>query len=258
MKGNPTRILMWTVTALLVVATAFLCLESREVRRQRVCEGMRVTFTDKFNFITEDDVKGWVERDYGHYVGKNLDSLDLCRIEKIVDGEAAVLKSEVFTTADGMLNVSVSQREPVLKLMRDDYGFYVDERGYIFPLQKNYDSPVPVIYGHIPISCTPGYKGKITDPKEEMWMKQTLDMMNRMSSIKRWKGYVEKISVSEQGDMIIKPVEGKETVIFGPPERYMKKLHLLGVYYDVIKPSKEEGYYGTVNVKYRDQIICRK
>lgn len=258
MNAKSIRFLLLTVMAVLVAGTAFLCLESGKARNQRVCEGMRVTFKENFNFITEDDVKEWVEREYGHYVGKRLDSLELWRIEDIVDNQAAVRKSEVFTTSDGMLNINITQREPVLKLVKSDYSFYVDGRGFIFPLQKNYDSPVPVIYGEIPITCNPGFKGKVSDPKESLWLQQTLGMMDYLSGSKQWSGYVGRISVTKTGDMVINPAEGKENVIFGAPDRCKEKLELLGRYYDTIKPAKEEGYYSTVNVKYRGQIICRK
>ena len=36
------------------------------------------------------------------------------------------------------------------------------------------------------------------------------------------------------------------------------KFEKIGRYYTAIVPDKGEGYYSTVNVKFKDQIVCRK
>ena len=74
----------------------------------------------------------------------------------------------------------------------------------------------------------------------------------------KWEGRISKTQVQDNGDLVLVPVEGKEKIIFGRPENAQEKFAKVNEYYKRIKPAVEEGYYSTVNVKYKGQIICRK
>jgi len=64
--------------------------------------------------------------------------------------------------------------------------------------------------------------------------------------------------VSEGGDLVITPTEGREKFLFGPPVRIAEKFSLMEKYYTTVVPSKEAGYYGTVDVRYSGQLVWRK
>jgi len=258
MKEKLANTLLWLALAILIAGTLVLCISSRKQDAQKVCTNMRVYFKDDFNFVTEGDIKTWLESGFGHYVGQKLDSMDLCGMEVFLDGKTAIRKSEVYTTPDGAINIIITQREPVLRFQKKDIGFYVDERGYVFPLQKRYEARVPLVSGNIPVSCGPGYKGELKNAREAAWMRSIIALMDYISNSRRWSGYSERLTVEENGDIVLKALEGKEKIIIGSPDRIEEKFEFLGKYYDVIRPSKPDGYYATVNLKYRGQIVCRR
>lgn len=258
MTKKQRTILMIFATLAVLAGMTLVILSSKNHRRTVMCEGLRVEFSDNFNFVTEDDIKAYIERNYGSYIGQRLDSVDLARIEKILDVQSAILKSEAYTTEDGMLNVMIAQREPVLRFQKHEIGFYMDERGYIFPLQDNYTSHVTVIDGDIPVSYTPGYKGEASSEKEARWLKGVLAMTKYMAKSKIWSENISQISVNDAGDIVLVPREGKEKFIIGSPSGYEEKLSKIEKYYQYIKPAKEDDWYTIVNVKYNGQIICRR
>ena len=241
--------------ALLLAAFVLLGLLSRRARRERTCEGVQVEFSDSFNFVTEDDIKGYIDRYAGSYLGRRLDSLDLNGIENMLDQQSAVLKSEVYSGGDGNLHVIISQREPVLRFQGPDYGFYIDDRGFIFPLQDNYTSLVPVIDGHIPVKVSPGYKGEALTEKDGAWIRGVQDMIAYMQSNAIWAENIVQIHVDENSDIILIPREGKEKFIFGSPDDAPAKFSRIEKYYQYIQPEEKE--YTSVNVKYKGQIICK-
>ena len=247
------------IGALLLVAAAALLHASSVGRVSKVCEGLKVEYADKYRFVTQDDVKSYIEEYYGSYIGQRLDSVDLARIEKIIDDQSAVLKSQAYTTDDGFLNVKLTQREPYLRFQKgNDCGFYVDERGYIFPLQDNFTSHVPIIDGAIPVTYSQGYKGKAVTPEEEEWIDGIITMTGMISRNKIWRDGIVQIHVRDNGDLVLLPREGWERFIIGGSDRMDEKLALIGKYYEYIKPARDSAYYSTVNVKFKDQIICRK
>ncbi len=252
---NKVRILV-SATAIVAFTILFLiiCKANEKQRNLLTCSGLEVEFTDSYNFVTEDDIKEWISAFYGNYIGQRLDSVGLAGIEKLLDSKSAVLKSEAYTTPDGVLNIKLSQREPVLRFQKADTGFYIDERGYIFPLQENYSARVPIIDGHIPIFYAEGYKGEPRDEKEAEWLSSVLRMVNYMKSCKIWSNNIVQISVNENMDLILVPREGNEKFIFGGPDDFEDKFSRIEKYYQYIQPDKE---YTSVCVKYDNQIICK-
>jgi len=65
-----------------------------------------------------------------------------------------------------------------------------------------------------------------------------------------------RITVSDEGDIVLFPTSGNESFIFGQPENIEDKFSRIHKYYSHIKAAKGD-IYGTVNVKYKGQIICR-
>ena len=151
MKPIVRKILLALVSAAVVAGLSVLLARSKAHRQLVTCEGLKVEFADAHRFVVEDDVKAWLERDYGSYIGQRLDSVGLDRIERILDEQSAILKSEAYTTEDGLLHVRLTQREPVLRFQKGKEGFYVDDRGFIFPRQERFTAPVPVVDGALPV-----------------------------------------------------------------------------------------------------------
>lgn len=258
MKAVVRRIILISSLVATAAGMALLLIAKDSHRAKLTCEGLSVEYADANRFVSEDDIKAYLDKYYGSYIGQRLDSVNLCKIEKILDDQSAVLKSEAFITPDGKLNIKLSQRAPVLRFQKGENGFYVDERGFIFPLQENYSADVPVVDGDIPIEYTPGYKGKARTEKEDKWINGVLGMMNWLSRNKTWRDSIVQVAVTAKGDLVLVPRTGKERIVFGSPDMVADKFARIEKYYEYIRPSVEEGYYSSVNVKYDGQIICRK
>ena len=243
---------------LIVVLGLIIWKSNRASRAQQTCAGLNVTYKESYAFVTQSDIENYLATDYGAYIGQRLDSLNLDKIEKILDSKSAVLKSEAFITPDGMLNVRISQRAPVVRFQKGKFGFYADERGFIFPLQSNYTSKVPIIDGAIPLDISSGYKGEPKTDDEKEWLRKAISLVEYISSSKTWSGNISQINVDEGGDIILVPSAGREKFILGEPDDINDKFERIGKYYTTIRPAKGENTYKSVNVKYDGQIVCRK
>lgn len=245
------------LTAMLAGMVALLA-GSASDRHLKTCKGLKVESKDSLLFVTAADVKQYLDESYGSYVGQRLDSVDLCRIEKILDERGPIFKSEAYTTPDGTLHVRITEREPRLKFITGEgKGFYADASGYLFPLQAKYDAPVRVIDGKLPLSIESTYKGLAPTPEGRKWIADVLALDDWMVRSRIWREAFVRISVTERGELELTPREGKEVFLFGYPEELQDKFAKIGRYYEYIRPSREEDYYKTVNLKYNGQIICR-
>ena len=252
------RLGLVAMLAALVAGIAVVLGAERHNRNMQTCQGLDVEIRDNLRFVTAEDVQKRLGSVYGSYVGQKMDSLDLARIEEIVDAQSAVLRSEAYTTTDGLLHIMIWQREPVLRFQNGADGFYVDDRGYIFPLQDHYSCDVPIVDGCIPVSVGKGYKGEAGKPGEAAWITDVLGMMEDIKGNRKFKDFFVQYSVNSDGDLILVPREGDEKFIFGRPEDIEAKLSRVERYYQYIRPSRgESGEYKTVNVKYKGHIFCK-
>lgn len=231
---------------------------NEEKQRELTCGGVRVEFADDFNFVTAEDIEGYLKNGYGAYIGQRLDSVDLAKVEAVLEKKSAILKTEAYTTPDGYLNIKVFQREPSVRFQKGSNGFYADANGFLFPLQDNYTSQVPIIDGDIPLSFESGYKGEPKTEKEREWLGRIIEIVNYIQDSKIWSGNISQISSLPNGDLVLVPRQGKEKFIFGQPVNIEDKFSRIGKYYTAIVPDKGEGYYSSVNVKFDGQIVCRK
>lgn len=244
------------LAACMIVA---VCAGSR-LRNDLRCTGLEVSVLDSMSnsFVSKGDVRGYLDKEYGEYVGMAVDSIDLTKIENIVDGRSAVLKSQAYITRDGILHVEVTQRTPVVRFQKSNGGFYADAEGYIFPLQRTYASHVQIIDGYIPLAANSGYKGAIEDPKEKEWFESMMRVVNYMENSKVWKDKIVQISVNEKKDLILIPRDGNEQFHFGQPTDIADKFKKMEKYYTHIIPAKGSGHYKIVDLKYKGQIVCKE
>ena len=229
-------------------------------RRTRTCQsGIQVTVLDSAerHFVAKEDLEKWLDQDYHAYVGLPLDSVNLDRIEKLVLSRSAVRSCEAWLTDDGILHLAISQREPVVRFDDGHNGYYADATGYIFPLQSRGSVQVPVVDGKLPLKVERGFKGMPEDPQQLAWLQQVIGLVNyNKGSV--CENNIKQITVDAKGDLVLTPWEGRERFIFGEPVRVKEKLLLMRSYYEAVAPSQDPGYYSTVDLRYRNQLVCRK
>lgn len=231
----------YTLNGVLLAAFAagivLLLVQTRREAALLTCSSLEVHLEDELRFVNEDDVRQAIDERYGTYLGERLDSLNLGKIEEIMNMQSAVLKSEAWVTSDGKLHVSILQREPVLRFMDGDKGFYVDRTGFVFPLFRRYTAPTPVVEGPL--------------PSDSEWIMGTISMMQRLGQTAAMSST---ITSDRKGDISIVFEDEKETYLIGRPSDLSSKFERIEIYRKRIAPGHD---YRSVNLKYKGQIVCR-
>src|SRR6187402_2005315 len=66
------------------------------------------------------------------------DEVDLNKIEKNLDSQELIEKSDVFVSIDGVLKAVVKQKTPVARIYDGNSSFYIDYEGNKMPLSENF------------------------------------------------------------------------------------------------------------------------
>lgn len=246
--------------ALLAAVLIASCIIGASGRKPILCKGVRIEIADSSanRFVTPAEVKKYLDQEYPDYIGTPITEIDLAKVESILDGKTAIYKSQAYTTKDSLLNITITQRKPLVRFQKGDKGFYADADGFLFPLQSTYASHVQVIDGAIPLKNEHGYKGAPESEEDRLWLKRMIDLVRFIDTSREWRDVIVQISVSEDGNLTLVPRKGKERFLFGHPTEIEDKFEKMELYYKAIAPKKEEGCYRWVDLRFDGQIVCRK
>ena len=242
------RKVFYIIAAVLIVSLGVgmgaLLLNTRQKHFQTSCGQLEVSFTDSLKFVSENDVKAFLARNYGDYIGQRLDSVKLAKIEEMLESRSVVMNSEAWTTDDGTLHVSITQRAPILRLMGERDGFYIDAQGYIFPLHKTFTADVPVVSGNV--------------SRDSLFIASMLELEDFLEASQKYSTMAESLEIDGNGELNIRTGRGEEVFVIGAIEELEEKFRKIEQYYAHIVPHAGEGKYRKVIVKYKNQIICRE
>lgn len=213
---------------------------------EEICRDIRVTVLDSAmsRFVTAASVRELICCAESP-LGRKIADIDIHSLEERITRSGAIKKSEIAIDRSGIMYVEILQRQPVLRIEGPNGSAYMDETGFRFPLSNLFTSYVPVITGDIP-------------EDDERWNGGIIEMGVYLSAHRFWNEQIEQINVTDSGCMILYTRIADQKIIFGYPEKIDYKLNKLYSYYRNIAPRYGWSLYETVDLRYSDQIVCRK
>lgn len=257
------RVLRILALSLLTAAagTYFYLGHRLSVRQVRglTCREVHISVTDsaEHRFVSPAEVRVLLKGSGLRTVGAPAGELDLFALESQLERRSAIRRAQASFSANGRLDIRVTQRRPIARIQTGAGGFYVDREQYFFPLEKSFTAYVPVITGHIPFKPETGFRGKVA-PEGQDWMNRLLELVGYLEEHPFWQAQIQQIHVGQNGDVLFYTRVGDQTVRFGPLKDIPGKFRKLNTYYREIVPLEGWDAYREVNLKYRNQIICTK
>lgn len=221
---------------------------------KQVCSSLRVVVEGKETFIDQHDISKMIDNKFGSVIGKELKDIKIQQIEEAIEKLPYVSNAELHADMDGVMQVTVQQREVVLRVInRQGREYYVDKEGNKIPVTLKYVPHVLVATGNI----KEGYNKAL----EKVKSKTVEDLVKIVEEIKGdplWENQIVQIYVNEERDIELVPRVGKEILVIGSADSLAQKLSRIEVYYKNILPKVGSEAYAKVNVKYGGQIICER
>ena len=226
---------------------------SRERRRAAVCSGVDIHILDsaESSIINRNDVMDMINTPV---LGEKTDSINLPLVERMVLANGEILSSQAYMSAEGRLNVEVTQRRPVARFENSTERYYSDSSGYLFPVSR--PVKLPIITGNIPLRRGSDFKG-YGSKEETAWITSMTSLVGLWDSDRYWRQHIQQINIENNGDIALYLDSGPEKIIFGPADGAAAKMKKLKSYYETIAPEHAPKVYSVVNLKYKNQIICK-
>lgn len=213
-----------------------------------------------YHFVTKRQLLNLVYSNSGRILGTPVRNVKVTDIEKRINILRELKVAEVYVAIDGSLNVYVDQRNPVMRVMPDDGGdFFIDEDGYVFRRRNLYTPRLHIIGGNINITPAMLDSLSVLDTAiKNTILKDVFHFVRYINENSFWSAQIDQIYVDGRNEIDLIPRVGNHTVHLGTFENYEGKLRNLEAFYDKVLPSVGWNKYSTINLEFRDQIVCKR
>ena len=94
MKQTVKYILYTVLAAVLIGCMTVAYIAGKQSRKPLVCKGVRIEILDSTEncFVTVPDVRKYLDRGYGKVIGLPIDSIDLVKVEQIIDSKCVYVE----------------------------------------------------------------------------------------------------------------------------------------------------------------------
>jgi len=145
-KFNWTNIRLVLMLGIVVFLFSFT---SKRNEARKLTKSVVVFVGDNALFIKRETVNKLLIENKDNASGIQKDKLDLNKLERTLDSNDLIEKSDVFVSIDGVLKAVVKQKTPIARVLNGNGSFYIDYEGGRMPLSDNFTARVPLVSGVI-------------------------------------------------------------------------------------------------------------
>ncbi len=222
--------------------------------RGKICENIIVEFRNdnEHNFLIEDDVIADLTRGGNDpIIGGKLINIDLKSLEMSLKKNKFVDGAQIVKDLKGNVIVKVSHVRAIARVIRSDSSFYISDQGVKLPLSNRRSARVLLISGE---GSNDIFKGSTLNSSLDSAL---FDVIKYINNDQFLKAQIAEIEIDEFKELTLYPQVTKQNVLFGDCENYVDKFERLEIAYKDILPRKGWNVYESINLKFKDQIICK-
>ena len=212
---------------------------------KQACNKVEVVINDssQLRFISKKEIVMLLDDKKLNPIGLSMQTVDIENIEKTLKKQPRIKNVECYKTPSGAVRIEITQREPVLRIMNNGQGYYIDREGGIMPVSSNFTAHVPIATGAINEDFA---KGALYD----------FALFLRKNAF--WNAQIEQICVDYSEEIELVPRVGNHIILLGKFDDYESKLNKLLSLYKNGFSRTGWNCYKQINLKYDDQVVCTK
>lgn len=268
MKINYKKILvtvLWIIALSgLMTSLAFVNKKEREVKAENI--DITVNTTGQNDFVDEDDVKEFFNERQDKLLNAEVKNIDINALEKALNSHPAIENADFSVDVNGDIKIDVTQRTPLVRVLTmGGESYYIDTQSKLMPLSDKYTARVLVVNGYIHEPYSRRYMFSVNDiAKNEIFSEVSLlddiyEMANYITKDTLLNSLIHQLSVNKEKEFEMYPSIGNHKIIFGDATDIAEKFEKLKLFYrEGLNKTDNWNKYSTVNLKYKNQVVCTK
>ena len=258
-------IVLWIIgLSGLLASLAFVTNKENNVKAENML--VSVNNTEVNTFIDVEDVKDFFKERKDSILHASLKNIDVNGLEKALNSHPAIENAEISVDVNGDLKIDVTQRTPLVRVMNlDGESYYIDNTSKLMPLNDKYTARVIVATGFIMEPYAARYQFSVNSiSNNELFSKVSVldDIYNISVFISKdsvLASMIHQINITTEKEIELYPSIGNHKIIFGEAKDFEEKFNKLKLFYTE-GLNKTDGWnkYSTINIKYKNQVVCTK
>lgn len=171
-----------------------------------------------------------------------LGNMNISEVEKILDKNSFIKKSQVFQDINGEMSIGITQETPIARINTGNDEYYLTEELTKIPLSNLYSAEVMLVGGRI----------------EEEDFKALNELIKFISADKLLKKHIIAVKKQQPNSFILLVNKGDYIIEFGELKDFDKKFEKLKLFYKQYLGKVGMNYYKTINLKFNNQIVATK
>ena len=213
-------------------------------------------FLDESMILNKLESKGLIGKDFTY------SQIDFQAIETYLEGLSEVKSVKVYAEIGAEWQIHVVLRQPIARLFNlDGSSCYLDKDGKLMPLSDNHTAHVLTVNGFINETDMGKQVSDVinNDSLKTIEIIDDLYLISRyVCSDKFFSSQITHVYVNSSGEFEFIPRVGRQRILFGNGHHYKGKFKKLKVFYTEGLAKAGWGKYDTINVKFKNQIVCSK
>lgn len=247
-----TPVIKMVVAGLLVVFLIF----SARVRMNSPLDKIELkikTRGDKKQLVDKNDVKRILRDVVGMPISKaNLEQLDLFELESALEADERISRAEMFIDKHKVLRIGILQNLPIARVeVTDGEDYYLDPLGKRIPIEGDL-MRVPVVTGHVD-----AYRSNYKKRKEHN-LNYIYEVSQKVYEDDFLTALVSQIHITEENDIVLIPIMGRERIALGPAGNLDDKLYKLKTYYKEGVKTIGLDRFKQLDLRYEGQIVAEE
>jgi cell division protein FtsQ len=250
-KISSKKVLRFAIGALLVAIFMVALVAASRQQNSKAIKGMEVHLNDEheFSFLQRKDIETLLLRNRNINLSQTaIAKLDLRLMEDIARTNPWVAKADIFVDNRQVLQVNITQREPVARIFNTNGGsYYMDSLLNTMPVSQGYAYPAPV-FTNVPVSRN--------DSIQRNLHKKIAYLSEVIGRDSFWHAQVTQIGVQPDQTFVLIPLFGNQRILIGDTINVQEKLGHLFAFYKNVSGKIGWDKYETLDVRFKDQVVA--
>ena len=236
---NWTNIRLVLMFALVIF---FFSFTSSQNKNRKLTKSAVVFVGDNAPFVDSETVNKLLIENKKDAQSIGKDKLDLNKLEKALNAQEMIEKSDVFVSIDGVLKAVVKQKTPIARVFEGDDSFYIDYEGNTMPLSTNFTARVPLVSGEI-------------NKKNSKDLAELFRIIHDDAFLKK---NIIGVQIMPNGSLLMSNRNFNYQIDFGRAIKIRAKFNNYKAFFQKAVLDSSLNTYKIVDLRFKQQVVCTK
>ncbi len=250
-KISLKKSLRFGVGLIVVILFSVTLIAASLYQGNKTIQGIEVNLNDEndFSFLQRKDIENLLLKNRNIDLKRiSLDGIDLKKMEAIAKTNPWVAKVDIYVDNRQILQVKITQREPVARLFDANGGsYYMDSMLHLMPISGGYAYPAPVFTGVVLLK---------NDSLNKALKTRIAYLSAIISRDSFWQSQITQIDIQPDQTFVLTPLFGNQRILLGDTANATQKLDNLLAFYKQVSGRIGWDKYETLDLRYKDQVVA--